>query len=103
MISNVYQRRSSGYSEIAARTAILATYERLVEAVKDEQRTEAVEIINGMRCSMDMSKNPAFVLGMERIYRHCIVLIQEGNYKSEVVRVLEHLKSVWELALSKNK
>lgn len=101
MIANPYQRRSGAYSEIAARTAILATYERLLIAIEDQQKGKALEIINGMRCSLDISKNPCFALGMERIYRHCIALIEKGDEKAEVLRILEHLRSVWELALSR--
>lgn len=101
MIASTYKRRSNAYSEISARTAVLATYERLISAVEDEQKDKALEIINGMRCSLDISKMPAFALGMERIYRHCISLIEKGDEKAEVLRILEHLRSVWELALSR--
>lgn len=100
MISNTYRRRSYAYSQISARKAVLATYSRLIDSLKAKQKDEAISIINGMRCALDISRNPSFALGMERIYRHCIALLENGGDDAEVLRIAEHLHSVWELALS---
>lgn len=100
MIANTYRKRSSAYLQISASKAVLATYSRLIDSLKAKQKDEAISIINGMRSALDISKNPSFALGMERIYRHCIALLENGEEEAEVLRIAEHLYSVWELALS---
>lgn len=84
----------------SAQKSVLGTYERLIEAVENGRDDEAQRILSGLRHSMNVARFPSFAVGMERIYRHCSALVRKGDEREEVLRILTHLRSVWELAFA---